>query len=194
MSTSPAEDPFKIIISEFNFGKFFYYFKFGLPDNCIRKRVHYSKEFLSIGMTPVYRELSLVTGLWVHLSIIAIFNLFCALVSIASLLAEELDKRTKEKAFPTDRKALSFAIENWFIEFDRLYVMVERINKCFGPIVALAVAYYFVQFPSIVQNVLMEGFFPDYSSYLCKTLIFIRLCTIITVCNQLETKVTAVFK
>ncbi len=179
ISYSSTKDPFKFIVAEFNFGKIAYFLEAGLPDKCVSNRIRYSKEFLTIGTAPVYRELSLAAGFWVQLSIIAVLNTFCALVSIASLLAEELDRRTKKKSFPTERKAL--ALEKWFIEFDRFYVLVERIKSCFSPILALAVVYYFIQFPSIVQHFLMYGFFSDFPAYVYKTLIFIRLSTIVAV-------------
>lgn len=98
-------------------------------------------------MSAIYKQLSTTTTIWAQSYIIAIMTLFCAFVLVTSLLAEELDKRTTETDFPTERDGITLALDNWLNQFHQLYLMVERINECFGPILAITLFYYFVFFP-----------------------------------------------
>ena len=61
-------------------------------------------------MSPIYKQLSLITTIWARSYIITILTLFCALVLVTSLLAEELDKRTTETAFFKKKEWINIGI------------------------------------------------------------------------------------
>ena len=160
-----------------------------------------------LNVPPIVRKLSLATGIWVQLSIIAVLTVFCALVLVTALLAEELDDRTKEEAFPDDRDGLSLALDGWFKQLNHLHILVEMIQHCFSPILTLTFLYYFIQFPYIIFE-LMIGvlrktnfryeikcqFFP-FIHPVAQTLsyalmLFVRMGIIVSVCRQLQNKVS----
>lgn len=70
-------------------------------------------------------SLSFATGIWVQSSAIAVLTLFRALVLVTSLLAEELDKKTNEKTFPTESDAFSLALDEWLHKFYQLQCLAE---------------------------------------------------------------------
>ena len=87
-----------------------------------------------LNVPPIVRKLSLATGIWVQLSIIAVLTVFCALVLVTALLAEELDDRTKEEAFPVDEDGLALALDGWFKQLNHLHILEEMIQDFFSPI------------------------------------------------------------
>jgi len=158
-------------------------------------------------VSPIVRKLSLATGIWVQLSIIAVLTVFCALVLVTALLAEELDDRTKEEAFPTDRDALSIALDDWLKQLNHLHILVERIQDCFSPILTLTFVYCFIHFPYIVFDLMIgvlvktdiyyeiKGSFFPYIHPLAVTMSYalmlsVRMAIIVTVCRRLKNKVS----
>lgn len=153
-------------------------------------------------MSPIYKQLSLITTIWARSYIIAIFTLFCTLVLVTSLLAEELDKRTTDTAFSKKKNGLTLALDNWLNKFHQLYLLVERINECFSPILAITVFYYFVFFPYKVFGFMHDVIVIDSETNLSRLwsripynisysflMLFVRLVTIVNVCDQLQGKV-----
>ena len=97
-----------------------------------------------------------ISAIWIRLSILAVLTLFCALAWIASLLAEELDKRTNETTFPVEREAYSTALKKWFHQFQLFNVLVERINDLFSPIIALHFLLFSIWFVQLFYNFVNE--------------------------------------
>jgi len=103
-------------------------------------------------MPPMYDNLSLGIGIWVTSSAFVVLTLFCALVWIASLLADELNKRMKEIRFTATNdkeiynKAYFLALDKGLKEFDLLNSLVENINDFFGHITIIALFYIIIAF------------------------------------------------
>lgn len=182
------------MIKSYNFGKLF---NLGLADIC-NKTVTRAK----IKMPPVYANVSLGTGIWVQSSVIAVLTLFCALVvSITSLLAEELHKKRKEESFSTDDgDKLSFELDEWLTQFHEIRCLVESIQEFFSLILAFSMFYYFVHFPYQAFELLnylsnrnlvnYRNFYYIFEEIISVILLFsLRLGTFVTVSNELKKKV-----
>lgn len=182
------------IVKTYNYEKIF---NLGFADFC-DDSYYYE---LKIRYSPALIPLSWITGIWVQSSVIAVLTLFCALILTTSLLAEELDKRTIEEAFPVEENALSFAIEDWLSKFNKLLFLVDIISDFFQPILAITVFYYFDHFPLSAYNFLTSFLTKTYGkkdqAYWKGILILIlpllmdilRIGTIAIVCQQLQVKV-----
>lgn len=162
----------------------------GLTDIC-KPYVYLAK----MEIPPVLLQMSSIIGLWVRSAVVPVLTLFCALIFVSSLLAEELDNKTKENEFPTEREAMSLALDDWLIEFDQLYKLIEIIKDFFKPILAITIFYFFIQFPCSVYNLILNAFINSAPwSVLKQNMWFIcmltlRFCTIAIVCQQLRDKV-----
>lgn len=155
---------------------------------------------VKIQTSPACIPISWITGIWVQSSLIAVLTFFCALILTASLLAEALDKRTKEGGFPMEENEMSSALEDWLSQFDKLNLLVDSINDFFNAILAITVFYYFNHFPLSVFNFL-DYFIMKMFGKTSKTwkvilkfslpvLMFVlRFATIAIVCQQLQVKV-----
>jgi len=101
-------------------------------------------------MPPMYNKLSLGIGIWVTSSTFAVLTLFCVLVWMASLLADELNKRMKEVNSSAlneiDDYALSFAMDKSLKEFDVFNQFVESINDYFGLATVISLFYAMIAF------------------------------------------------
>lgn len=89
-------------------------------------------------MPPAYDYLSLVTATWVYSSVIAVLLLCSVLVWIASLMAEELERRTRHETAAVGRESLN----DWLRQFHLFNLLVEGINECFSPILGITVLCY----------------------------------------------------
>lgn len=158
----------------------------------------------NIKMLPVYMKLSYVIGIWVQLSVIAVLTLFCTFILITSLLAEQLDEKTKEEVFLTegDSELLSFSLKEWLSQFNQLHILVERIKDCFSPILAIVIFYLAIQFPYEAYLLVMyimqiiHGFQPPepLNLILLRFLkLLLRLGTIVFAVQQLQDKVESIF-
>lgn len=167
----------------YNFNKLF---NLGFTDLCNKKA--YSAK---LAMSPLSTNLASITGIWVQSAVIAVLTIFCALVLVASLLAEELDNRTKEETFIP---SLSAALDDWLTQFHQLNVLVERIQDVFSQILAFTLFQVFVQFPYQIDIFIGKILNPAYSPLLSQIISnimmnFIQLSTIVFVCQQLQNKV-----
>ena len=103
-------------------------------------------------MPPMYDYLSLGIGIWVTSSAFVVLTLFCALVWMASLLADELNKRMEEIRFTArndkeiNYNAYFLAVDKCLKEFDLLNSLVESINNFFGHIMIIALFYIMIAF------------------------------------------------
>ncbi len=103
-------------------------------------------------MPPMYDNLSLGIGIWVTSSAFVVLTLFCALVWMASLLADELNMRMEEIRFTArNDKEINYntyflALDKGLKEFDLLNSLVERINDFFGHIMIIALFYIMIAF------------------------------------------------
>ncbi len=171
-------------------------FNLGFADFCDHRYFYEAK----LEVSPALIPLSWMTGIWVQSSVIAVLTLFCALIWTTSLLAEELDKRTKEEGFPVERDALSYALDDWLSQFDKLYLLVDDINDWFKTILAIATFYFFNHFP-LSAFTFLNYFFMDVNEGTEQTweivsvkilpllMDLLRFCTIAIVCQQLQVKV-----
>jgi hypothetical protein len=131
----------------------------------------------------------------VRLSVIAVLSLFCALILTASLLAEELDERTKEEVFLTEGDSL----DDWLSRFDEFHLLVDSINDRFNAILAITLFYYFTHLPLPIFDI-MDFVADPPDQYYQPGLILIRSMllvlmyalpfgTIAIICQQLQVKV-----
>jgi len=101
---------------------------------------------------PMYDKLSLGIGIWVTSSAFAVLALFCVLVWMASLLADELNKRMEEIRFTAlNNKEINdnnyfLALDKGLKEFDLLNSLVQSINDGFGHIMIIALFYIMIAF------------------------------------------------
>jgi len=182
------------IVTTYNYEKIWY---LGFADFCDNPSFYEAK----IKLLTAFIPLSWITGFWVQSSVIAVLTLFCALIWTTSLLAEELNKRTKDEAFPVEENALSFSIEDWLIKFNKLHLLVDRISDFFQPILAITVFYYFDHFPlslfaflkSFLKKPIRKPVPTNWKSvffFILPLLMdFLRFGTIAIVCQQLQVKV-----
>ncbi len=192
-------------IEQYFFGAFF---DLGLTDICTN-RVTGSK-FFNRKYYELLRVVSGISAIWIRLSILAVLTLFCTLVWIASLLAEELDKRTNETTFPVEREAYSTALKKWFNQFQLFNVLVERINDLFSPIIALHFLLFSIWFVQLFYNFVNEHnivnmdidyvFNPSHGRKKPRRwfidqipdwtfILYMRFAIIVIVCHQLQKKV-----
>ncbi len=145
---------------------------------------------------PAFMKLSTVSGIWVQASVIAVLTLLCALVLVTSMLAEEMDERTKEEAFLVENETSSSALDDWLSQLNKLHILIEKIKGLFSPILTLYVFYIFVEFPCRVyeliqyipalKNIDWMQFSPTVFSIFMLSL---RLGTIVAAIHQLQQKV-----
>jgi len=153
-------------------------------------------------MSPAYMRFSLVTGIWVQSSVIAVLTVFCAFTSIISFLAEELDERTNHKAFSVEIDALSHKLDEWLNQFHQVHVMVENLKEYFSLILTLFAFYAFIHSPHHICAMMLDIYVEDdgngslinlsfdfYNKLLFTLMLCVRLGTIVTVCHQLEDSV-----
>ncbi len=185
--------------SKYDFDKFL--FDRSVGDLCKNTIVKVSSK---IEMSTVKTLMAITAGFWAKSSVIAVLTVFCVLISTTSLLAEEMDERTKEETFSGGKEATSIALDEWLGQFHQLHLIVEKMKDCFSLILALTVFHLFVNFPYITlvfANAILINRPPTiYFSFLWDILsnvapltimLSIRLTTISTVCHQLRDKVTA---
>jgi len=168
----------------------------GYTDFCYSRYNYETK----IKVSPELVPCSWITGILVQSSDTAVLTLFCALIWTTSLLAEELDNRTKEEGFLLEGDAVSSALDDWLCLLDKIYLLVESVNDLFNGILAIAAFYYFSHFP-LSTFTFLDYFFMKTKGKTTKTWgkIFInmlpmlmdvlRLGTIAFVCQQLQIKV-----
>jgi len=90
---------------------------------------------------PAINKPALGMRIWIQSSVIAVLTLFCALVWLASQLAEELaGKKARESLFwnrEEEDAGPSLELEKWMNQFHILSVFVENIDNVFSPILVL---------------------------------------------------------
>lgn len=169
----------------YTFGKMF---NLGIEDIC--KPAVYSAK---MEMPPIYIQFSSIIGVWIRSSAAPVLTLFCALVLVASLLAEELNNQTNIEAFSTERKN---NLNEWFNNFNQLHIIADSIKDCFNPILAITVVYFFFQFPCSVYNIILNVFMNSAPSFIIfQNMYFIfmlslRFGTVAIVCQHLRDKVS----
>jgi len=131
---------------------------------------------------------------------------------MASLLAEELDERTTEIAFPIRNKQVySAELKRWFHQFQLFNGLVERINDFFSPIIALNFLLFSIWFVQLFYNFFNDHnivymdidyvFNPSYGRKKPRRwfidqipdwtfILYLRFAIIAIVCHQLQKKVT----
>ena len=180
------------MITAYNFGKMF---NLGHADICNTTAAR-----ARIEMPPAFTIVSLGTGMWVQSSVIAVLTLFCALISISSLLAKELNDRTKKETFRGDGEKFSFALDEWLSQFHKLHCLVESIQEYFSPLLVFTIFYYFFHFPyqsfelfkymfnrNLVNHLNFNYIFREIASVF--VLFSLRLGTIVIVGKELKEKV-----
>lgn len=85
---------------------------------------------------------------WIESSAITVLTFFCSLIWIASLLAEELDRRTDLNLVSLEKNeeddGLSQELDKWLAHFELFVNFVEEINNSFGHILTLSMLHGFV--------------------------------------------------
>ena len=132
MMIQDPKKPDYTIVKTYSFEKIV---NLGFRDFCDYRSLYEAK----IEVSPAFIPLSWITGIWVQSSVIAVLTLFCALTWTTSLLAKELDNRTKEEEFLVEGNALSSALDDWLRLFDKLHLLVDSINDFFHAILAITV-------------------------------------------------------
>lgn len=171
---------------KFNFGKFF---NLDLKDIC-NKEASYNKT----NLLPAFDYLSLATATWVYSSFIAVLMLFSALVWIASLMAEQLEKRARSET-AGGRDPLNDCLR----QFHLFNLLVERINQCFSPIMGITVlcyGFYLSNFLylALIKIILMDkvSFYPKrVNSFISNftplgVMQFLRFIILVIQCHKLQ--------
>ena len=87
-----------------------------------------------------YKKSSVILGIWIKSSSLAVLTIFSVLIQTASLVAEELAKN-RENQVITEQMDASQVWENWLKKFNLFNSFVEKINACFGPIIFLTLSH-----------------------------------------------------
>ena len=152
------------------------------------------------------QQLALCIGIWIQSGILGVIYLFLILVSMASLLATELENKISEEELDNSRLTdiddqffPSQILEKWMKCYDLFNRLVEGINSCFGPILLLTICHVFVmttyywngfQF-SLYNTISKWKAFESFVKYnlLNLSLLYFRLLIIVVGCYYLKVKV-----
>ena len=151
---------------------------------------------------PPINKPALGMRIWIQSSVIAVLTLFCALVWLASQLAEELaGKKARESLFwnrEEEDAGPSLELEKWMNQFHILRVFVENIDNVFSPILVLTMFLKMIRFSEhFLKTLVFLKFHQSWNSFLFwipNRGIFmltdsISLFMIVMVSQQLENKV-----
>jgi len=149
---------------------------------------------------PAINMLVLGMRIWIQSSVIAVLTLFCALVWLASLLAEELSGKKTRESLVWNKKddGPSLELEKWMRQFNNLSIFIENIDNVFSPILVLAIFLKTIRFSEYFFRTLV------YLKYMQSWYAFlhwisnqgilmlidsISLLTVVLISQQLENKV-----
>ena len=91
---------------------------------------------------------SIVFGHYYHWLVISIHSIFLVLVLVTALLYRDLALRISSIAnigFRLENKFLHMKLEEWRHHYELIGRLVEKINKCFGPVLVIFISHTFVE-------------------------------------------------
>lgn len=87
----------------------------------------------------MYDYTAIGVGIWIRSSVIVLLSLLSIFISIASLIAEELENGTDNKVLNT-----TIELDEWLEKFHLFNRFVEEMNSCFGLILLLTLSHVLV--------------------------------------------------